>query len=88
VFLRGHVPRISGRAAAISATLGLALLVSGLAISLEASELVGLIVWIVGGFVIAGPPTIWAMGRYGVLDSMEKYRRWMDAAPKREPPLG
>jgi hypothetical protein len=82
------MPRVTGRVAAVFAAVGLALWVSGLAIGITLAQIPGFVVFFAGVLVAIAPATIWAMGRYSILDSMEKYRRWMDSAPKREPPVG
>lgn len=87
-FTEGRTPRVTGRAAAIAAAIGSALWASGLAISMTVAPIPGFVVLLIGVGTAIGPATIWAMGRYGILDSMEKYRRGMRSAPKREPPVG
>ena len=84
----GRIPRVGGRTAARFAVIGFVLWAGGLAISITIAAIPGFVVFLVGAWVAVLPATIWGMGRYGMLDSMEKYRRWMDSAPDRKPPVG
>jgi hypothetical protein len=81
-----RVPRVSGRTAAISAAVGSAFWAGGITISITANQVLGFVIGFAGLMITVGLVTIWAMGRYGILDSMVKYRQWMDTAPKRRPP--
>jgi hypothetical protein len=42
----------------------------------------GFVVFFLGIWVIAVPTTLWVLARYGILDSVERSREWMDSAPR------
>lgn len=46
----------------------------------------GVVVYIIGGFLIGGALALWLMNRYGVLDSIERSGQWMQSAPRQNPP--
>jgi hypothetical protein len=87
-FTEGHTRRVNGRTAAICGAIGFVLWAGGLALAITVTPIPGFVIALFGVGTAVGPATIWAMGRFGILDSIEKYRRWMDSAPKREPPVG
>jgi hypothetical protein len=83
---RRRIPRVPGKWAGACGAAGVALCAGGVAISVASASRVanwmGFVVFFLGIWVIAVPTTLWVLARYGILDSVERSREWMDSAPR------
>jgi hypothetical protein len=83
---RRRIPRVSGKWAGACAAIGVALSAGGVTISVVSAtsfaEWLGFGVFFLGVWAIAAPTTLWLMARYGISDSLERSREWMDSAPR------
>jgi hypothetical protein len=70
----------------VATGVGLLIGAGGIAVSVEwgshLGQWVGFGIYFSAVWVIAGPVTLWLVARYGVLDSLKKWRKWTDTAPR------